>query len=589
MTARPIAAHGAIGDRRSIALIADDGSIDWLSWPRCDSDAVFASLLDDDAGHLRVAPVAPFSSTRRYLEGTNILVTSMTCDRGTLEITDLMPIEQGLVPEREILRTARCVEGEVEVSIDVAPRPGFAKKRARAHDARALGIRFAGRGGLYLLRSNVELTCDDGRAHGVIPLRAGERIELSFSHASDGPAIIPALGARVDEAIDRTTAFWREWTSRTRYAGPHRAAVERSALAIELLCYAPSGAVLAAPTTSLPERAGGSLNWDYRYCWLRDASLTVRALLGIGHHEEASAFASWLLHATRNTWPRLRVLYDVFGDRPPPERTLDHLRGHDGSRPVRVGNLADTQLQLDVYGEVIDAAAQLARLVGHIDRETEEVLVGLGEQVLRGWNAPDDGIWEPRRAREDHTHSRLLSWVAVDRLLDLYERGLLRRLDVTRFAEARAAIRHDIETRSWNASLASYVSVLDGADLDASTLLFSWYGFESARSPRMRSTYQATRRALATPVGFRRNLASGEWQEGAFAICGFWAVEHLARAGELADADALFRTLLATTNDLGLLAEEVDPDTGAQLGNFPQAFSHVGVINAALALSEATR
>lgn len=582
---RPIESHAAIGDRRSVALIADDGTLDWLSWPRCDSDAVFAALLDDDGGHLRVAPIAPFTATRRYIDGTNILVTTMTSDRGTLEVTDLMPIQDGLTPEREIVRSARCADGEIDLAIDVVPRPGFARRRALAEDARTLGIRFESRDGLFLLRSNASLTCEDGRARGVATLRKGERIDLSFSHAYHGPAIVPPLGHRVDAVIEQTTAFWRSWGACTHYDGPYRDAVERSALALELLFYAPSGAVLAAPTTSLPERMGGPLNWDYRFCWLRDASLTVRALLGLGHDAEASAFCSWLLHATRNTWPRLRVLYDVFGVRPPRERTLDHLRGFWGSRPVRTGNLADTQLQLDVYGEVIDAASQLLRRAGEIDRETEEVLVGLGREVLRSWDQPDEGLWEPREARKHHTHSRLLCWVAVDRLLDLHRRGIIRRLDVAKFERARDDIRHELESRAWNEALGSYVSVLDGDELDASTLLLSWYGFEGAASPRMRATCRAIRASLGTPRGLRRYDAN----EGAFAICGFWAVEQLARGGDVDEAHALFRELLATTNDVGLLAEEIDPDTGAQLGNFPQAFSHVGVINAALTLAEVTR
>lgn len=331
------------------------------------------------------------------------------------------------------------------------------------------------------------------------------------------------------------------------------------------------------------------MNWDYRFCWLRDASLTVRALHGIGHDEEASAFCSWVLHATRNTWPRLRVLYDVFGVRPPRERTLEHLRGYAGSRPVRTGNLAHTQLQLDVYGEVIDATAQLARHTGYIDRETEDVIVGLGHEVLRSWDSPDEGIWEPRSGRAHHTHSRLLCWVAVDRLLDLYTRGIVRRLDAPRFERAEAAIRAQIESRAWNEALGSYVSALDGDELDASTLLLSWYGFESAASPRMRATCRTIRKSLSTPRGgLRRYRATGDWHEGAFAICGFWAVEQLARSGELEQADTLFRELLATTNDVGLLAEEIDPDTGEQLGNFPQAFSHIGIINAALTLAEVT-
>jgi GH15 family glucan-1,4-alpha-glucosidase len=574
---RAIEHHAAVGDSRSIALIADDGAIDWLSWPRCDSDAVFGALLDDDAGSFRVAPVVDFTTDRRYLEGTNILVTTMRSQRGAIELTDFMPMtSSGLAPEREIIRSIRCLDGEVDVSIDISPRPGFARGAVRTVVVPHIGVRFECRGALFLLRSDVPL--------GITRMQQGQRIDLSFSHAESGPAVIPALGARVDRALDETSKWWRSWSAQTTYRGPYRDVVDRSALALKLLCYGPSGAVLAAATTSLPERVGASLNWDYRYCWLRDASLTVRALLGLGHEHEAAAFCGWLLHATRNTWPRLRVLYDVYGVRPPRERVLSHIRGYEGSKPVRVGNLADTQLQLDLYGEVIDAVAQLARRSGHLDGETEDVLVGLGGEVLRTWHGTDHGIWEPRGAMVHHTHSRLLCWVAVDRLLDLHRRGIVRRLDVAAYERAREEIRHDIESRAWNPKLESYTGTLDGDDLDASVLLLSFYGFEPASSPRMRATGDALRRALGTPRGLFRNRQQAE---GTFLICGFWEVEHVARGGGTRkEAERLFQHLLATANDVGLFAEEVDPESGELLGNFPQAFSHVGAINAALTLAE---
>jgi len=611
MTGNAIGDYAAIGDGGSAALVGRDGSIDWLCWPRFDSPFIFGALLDPTAGRWRIAPVAPFRTERHYIEDTNVLQTRFDTGAGLLVLTDLMPVASEeekarfLVPEREILRLVECERGEIEIEWSFEPRPGYGLRPASIRQAGQLGIRAETGAGLLSLRTDLPLAIRaDGRAGGRARLSAGNAAHASLTFAADGPAVLPPLGEWSRTALARTVEWWRTWTSRVRYDGPCREMVVRSALALRLMVYAPSGAVVAAPTTSLPERIGGSLNWDYRFCWLRDASFTVRALAGLGCRDEAHAFVSWLLHATRLTQPELRVLYDVHGNKPPGERTLDRLAGYRGSRPVRTGNLAVEQRQLDVYGEVIDAVTHFVREGGTLDRETEEVLRAWGEYVCGHWDEPDEGIWEPRTGRTNHTHSRMLCWVALDRLLHLHAQDHVRWAPAAKFEENREAIRQQVERRAWNPVLRSYVAELDGDRVDATLLLLAWYGFEAAESQRMRGTYHRIRERLASgdgggllyryrsePLLHSEVASEGQGQpdspgEGAFGICGFWVVEYLALGGgTVEEARELFERLCGYANDVGLFAEEIDPATGAALGNFPQAFTHVGLINAAISLA----
>jgi GH15 family glucan-1,4-alpha-glucosidase len=580
-----------------VALVSRAGTIDWLCWPRFDSPSVFGALVGDEAGRWAVAPAGQFRTERRYLPGTNVLETRFTTASGTLAVTDLMPIasdddRRGLLgPDHEILRVVTCERGEVELDTVFEPRPDYGRERPRLRDAGKLGIRAETRSGLFTLRADFPMRIEDaGRAVGSVRLRGGDARHLSLSFADEWPAILPPLGASSD-ALERTVRWWRRWSERIRYDGPGRDTVVRSALALRLLVYAPSGAVIAAPTTSLPERVGGELNWDYRFCWLRDAALTVRAFVDLGLREEVDAFVGWLLHTTRLTRPELRVLYDVYGKAPPAELTLHHLSGYRGSRPVRLGNGAADQFQLDVYGEVVDAVAQFVRSGGALDDETQRVLCDFGEYVCQNWQRPDEGIWEPRSGTGHNTHSRVLCWTALDRLLTLHAKGFIRRAPVELFERNRAAIRREVEERAWNQELGSYTSRLGGSELDAALLLMAWYGFEDAGSERMRSTCQRIRERLGARDGLLYRYRNGDSPgEGAFGICSFWGAEVLALgAGSADEAREAFERLCGFANDVGLFGEEIDPDTGEVLGNFPQAFTHVGLINAALSLARRLR
>jgi GH15 family glucan-1,4-alpha-glucosidase len=588
--------YAIIGNSRSAALVSRSGSIDWLCWPRFESPSLFAAILDRAVGgHWSIEPVGASRATRRYAGESNVLVTEFETPDGAVRLTDLMPVfsedekKHTLVPEHELLRVVECIRGEAEIAMRFEPRPDYGRRSARLRDARGLGIRVEHGSQLYTLRSDAPLALDgEVAAVSRFRLRAGERRRFSLTYDAHGPAVLPALGAASDRAVERSIAWWTNWASRCSYQGPYRACVIRSLLLLKLLAFAPSGAIVAAATTSLPEKLGGDLNWDYRFCWLRDASLTVHELLDLGYPDEAAAFVGWLLHCTRLTRPRLSVLYDVYGELPKRERVLSHLAGYCGSKPVRIGNAAVSQLQLDTYGEVIDAAVQLCRRGAALDRETSSMLRAFGSYACENWNRPDQGIWEPRAMPQHYTHSRVLCWTALDRLLELERSGALEGIPTAKFEENRSLIRRDVEEHGYSTRLQTYTQVLGGDSVDASLLLLGWYGFEDPSSARMRATFRRIRERLeAAPGLLYRYEQSREVGEGAFGICSFWAVEHLARGGgTLADAERWFERLLPFANDVGILAEEIDPVRGEPLGNVPQAFTHVGLISAALAIEE---
>ncbi|MBI4503117.1 MAG: glycoside hydrolase family 15 protein, partial [Gemmatimonadetes bacterium] len=539
----PIQDYALIGNCRSAALISRSGSIDWLCWPRFDSPSLFAALLDERAGRWSITPTGPYRAERRYEPGTNVLRTTFHTTGGTAVLTDLMPVaseeekHHRLFPDHEILRVLECTQGEADLEMRLEPRPGYGRQPFRIRDAGNLGLRIESGPVLLGFRSTVPLELDDAGARAHLRLRAGQSVTASLTYADDLPAVFPPLGQHARDVLRRSIEWWQGWIAQISYHGPWQEAVARSALALKLLEYAPSGAMVAAPTTSLPERIGGDLNWDYRYCWLRDASLTVRALFGLGFVAEAKAFLSWLLHSTSLTSPKLRTFYDVFGKHPPAEQTLDHFSGYRGSRPVRVGNAAADQHQLDVYGEVIDAVTLFVQRGGKLDRETRHMLDVFGRYVSRHWSDPDEGIWEPRRSgRRQNTHSAVLCWAALDRLIGLAEVGVLKSKFLEEFRAARSEIRRAVEERAWNGNLGAYTGRLGEDDLDAAVILLPWYGFTRASSERMRMTYQRIRKQLGAGHGllyrYRRVDSPGE---GAFGIGGCGGGEALARGGGPSD------------------------------------------------------
>jgi GH15 family glucan-1,4-alpha-glucosidase len=442
------------------------------------------------------------------------------------------------------------------------------------------------------LRSDLALELRDRCVEGETVLHAGERRYCSMVMMQHGPATLSPLGEVSETALQQSVRWWERWSDRCEYTGPYREHVLRSALVLKLMEFTPSGAIVAAPTSSLPERIGGDLNWDYRYCWLRDASMTVTALFGLGYHDEAEAFIEWLLHSTRLTQPRLLVMYGVYGKPIHRERELDYMRGYRNSRPVRMGNDARQQIQMDVYGEVVSATAQLEEFDKVIDSSSARILRGIGKYVHKHWTQPDKGIWEPRGDPKFHTHSLLMCWTAMDKLLRLRQRGLLKKLDLKAVQSARDAIRLQIEEHGWNESLQTYTAILDGQEVDASLLLLPKHEFVPADAPRMKSTYKRIQEKLAAGPGMLYRYRDPEMSpgEGAFGICSFWAAEYLALGGgTLEQAEAEFQKTLQYSNDLGLFGEEIDPEDGRVLGNFPQAFTHVGLINTALTLAERAR
>jgi GH15 family glucan-1,4-alpha-glucosidase len=584
----PIGDYAAIGDGRTVALVARDGSIDWLCLPDLDSPSVFAAVLDADrGGRFELRPDAPAQIQRRYLPGTNVLETTFTTAHGVARVTDAMTLPSSdLGPARELVRRVDGLAGVVPMRWRVTPAFGYGAVPPRIGRRGRIPVAVGGRDALSVCSWEAgEPQIDDGAISGRFEARASSSALIALCAAHQEPLVFSPR-EQVERRLDATTAFWRRWAAQRAYQGPWRDAVIRSALALKLLFHAPSGAIAATATASLPEQIGGERNWDYRFCWVRDSAFTLDALLQLGCPSEAEAFFWWLLHASQLTHPRLQVLYRLDGGERAPERTLE-LDGYRNSRPVRVGNDAAAQLQLDIYGDLLQTALIYTDAGGHLDRETGARLGEMADLVCRLWRQPDSGIWEVRSQPQHFTHSKMMCWVALDRALRLSDDGHLPSGHASTWRSEALAIREFIETRCWSQRLASYTRHAGGEDLDASLLLGVLFGYESPDPGRLTATVDAVRRNLGRgPLLSRYSGQDGiRGAEGAFLCCSFWLADALARTGRLNEATELMEQLVSLANDVGLYAEELDPHTTDLLGNIPQGLVHLALSNAAVTIA----
>ncbi len=605
----PIADHGLIGDLQTSALVTTDGSIDWFCVPRFDAPSVFASLLDrTKGGYFKIAPEQPgYISKQLYLPGTAILITRFLSPGGVGEVVDFMPVIEGAATDRHrLVRMVRVVRGEMRFSIDCQPRFDYGRV-GHTTELSEHGVTFKGEDGVELAlhvvpRSEigpgdvVSAHRDQHGAGAVVDFKQGQIGGVVLESAPDGPPrSIPPL--EVLEMFEATRDFWRRWIDRSRYEGRWREAVERSAMTLKLMTYQPTGALVAAPTMGLPEQAGGERNWDYRYTWVRDASFSVYALLGLGFTEEAQGFLGWLssrfddaaeaAHAAGGASTPLKIMYRVDGSSDLTEVSLDHFEGWRESRPVRLGNGASDQLQLDIYGEAFDSMSLGDEHGIPLTHDAWGRMSKLIDWLCGAWDRPDEGIWETRGGQKDFTYGRLMSWVALDRAIRLAT-ARARPADVQRWTAERDKIYAQIMTRGWDAEQGAFVQHYGASTLDASLLYMPLVGFVSPRDPRWLSTLQAMDKTLVSDsLVYRYDPAASpdglKGDEGTFSMVTFWYVDALARAGRLNDARLVFEKMLTYGNHLGLYSEEVGP-TGEQLGNFPQAFSHLSLITAAMNL-----
>ncbi|MGW3246325.1 glycoside hydrolase family 15 protein [Streptomyces sp. NPDC001070] len=603
MSSIAIADYALISDRHSAALVSRDGSVDWLCFPRFDSPSVFARLLDGQAGHWSVRPSVPYEASRRYVDRSMVLETTFRTASGTVTLTDALLVgadnnghRLGAGAPRLLARRLTCTEGEVPVETEYRPRPEYGLIAPILSETTG-GVTSRGGAEWLVLSTPDRMTFTDATARGSLTLRAGESVcfGLHRSTLEETPARVwpqEELAARLDSTI----AAWQSWSDlHQAYDGPWRDLVHHSGRVLQALSFQPSGAIVAAATTSLPEGVGGERNWDYRYTWVRDACLTMEALWVAACPDEAHDFFAFLATAAPSLSKdrTLQIMFGVGGEHDLTERTLPHLRGWRDSRPVRVGNGAWSQQQIDVYGELLDAAYRLEDQLDRIDDDTRRFLIACADAAAERWTEKDQGIWEVRGEPRHFLYSKVMCWTALDRAVLLAERLGADRDKVAGWRRTRDTIHETVLREGWSDEANAFTQFFGSTALDASNLMMPIVGFLPARDPRMLATIDATERKLTDDAGlvYRYRTEGGvdglAGEEGTFLLCTFWLAQAMALAGQAERASDVFARAAGYVNDVGLLAEEVDPATGELLGNFPQAFSHIGLVNAAWAISEA--
>ena len=591
----PIAEHGVIGNLHTVALVGTDGSIGWCCWPRFDSPSVFASLLDaDKGGFWKIEPTQECHSIKQlYFPDTNVLITRFLTPDGVGELQDFMPIHRDADARRHLVRRVTVVRGEMGFRMECQPRLNYGRS-PHAVDAGEKGAIFRSPELTLVVESSQPLTQSGDGVACEFTLKAGRSASFSMADSGDDYVCKGIREADAAQQFQRTVRYWRGWLAKSQYRGRWREMVNRSALTLKLLTYRPTGAIVAAPTTSLPEQMGGGRNWDYRYTWIRDAAFSVYALLRLGFTEEAAAFMNWLTDRFRESENRgeagpLQIMYGIDGRHELPESQLDHFEGYEQSSPVRIGNGAAHQLQLDIYGELIDSVYLYNKYGEAISFDTWRDLCVIVEWLCDNWDRPDEGVWEVRGGQKNFTYSRLMCWVAIERAIRMANsRGLP--ADTVRWSRVRDQITHQILSKGWNEKRKAFVQSYGSDVLDASLLLMPMVKFIAPKDPRWLSTLDAIGRELVSDsLVYRYNVSAApdglEGDEGTFSICSFWYVEALARADRLDEARLAFEKMLTYANHLGLYSEEIG-SSGELLGNFPQAFTHLALISAAVNLDQ---
>ena len=583
--------YAVVGDTRTAALCSLQGSIDWLCLPRFDSEPVFGSLVGGErSGRFSIFPIDCRGASRSYRAGSSVLETSWETSSGAALLTDAMIVDLSgsLLPQAVLVRRVRCTGGAVSIGVIFDPKRGLPGRPPRWRRDGSFLMCSWGSSALAL-GSDASLLVEPGR-EAVVQLTAGEEATFTLSFADRAPLVLLSSEA-ANLHVESTASWWQTWSGELRYDGPFREAVERSLITLRLLTYSPSGAPLAAPTTSLPEVIGGDRNWDYRLSWPRDASIGVAAFLSSGMREEAASFMHWLTHACRLTHPRLDVLYTLYGKPGPEERVVQGVPGYRGSLPVRVGNAAQEQHQLDVYGWVVDAAWLLTQSGERLGRQTWRSVRGFADFAARSWRLPDAGIWEVRGDPAHYVHSKLMAWLSLDRAVRMAEFHPAAVSRVARWRREKQMLADEVSANGFDDDKNAYVWRYGSTELDAALLLLPLLEFEQSTA-RVKGTVAAIQRELGAGNGllyrYRRRADRLLGDEGAFLPCSFWLVQALARTGDLDAAQLLFEHLLGFANDVGLLSEEVDPQTGELLGNFPQALTHATLVQAAIAMEKAS-